>query len=387
MKNMNAECRTQNAELRRRRGFLRSSFFVLRSAFIVVAAAAASCTGTKQKPADEKVPVTVARVEQKAMPMQIRAIGTVQPVSTVAVRALVGGQLTRVYFREGDDVRRGQPLFTIDPRPYMAAQQQAEANLARDEANYRNAQSEAARYADLVKKDYVTKEDYEKITSGAEAAKAVVAADRAAAENARLQLSYCSIASPLDGRTGSLMVHAGNIVHASDTNPLVVINQVTPVYVQFAIPETQLGELRTRGGINVPVSAAPQKGGAAIAAGRLTFIDNAVDSTTGTITLKALFANQNRALWPGQFVTVAVTLQERPDAVVVPSLAVQTGQRGQYVYVVRQDRSVEMRPVRVAEEVDQQSIIESGVNPGETVVTDGQLRLTPKSHVDVKNAL
>ncbi len=355
--------------------------------WIVAALMLASCTGTKQKPTDEKVPVTVARVEQKAMPMQIRAIGSVQPVSTVAVRALVGGQLTRVSFREGQDVRRGQPLFTIDPRPYAAALQQAEANLARDQANDRNAQSEAARYAGLVKKDYVTKEEYEKMTSAAEAAKAVVAADRAAVENARLQLSYCNIVSPIDGRTGSLMVHAGNVVHANDTNPLVVINQVTPVYVQFAIPETQLGELRARGEMNVPVSAAPQRGGAAIATGRLTFIDNAVDSTTGTITLKALFSNQNRALWPGQFVTVAVTLQERPDAVVIPSQAVQTGQRGQYVYVVKQDQSVEMRPVRVAESVDQQSIIESGVNPGETVVTDGQLRLTPKSHVDVKNAL
>jgi multidrug efflux system membrane fusion protein len=355
--------------------------------WIVAALMLASCTGTKQKPPDDKVPVTVARVEQKDMPMQIRAIGNVQPVSTVAVRALVGGQLTRVSFGEGDDVRRGQPLFTIDPRPYAAALQQAEANLARDEANYRNAQSEAARYASLVKKDYVTKQEYEKITSGAEAAKAVVAADRAAVENARLQLSYCNIVSPIDGRTGSLMVHAGNIVHASDTNPLVVINQVAPVYVQFAVPETQLGDLRVRGGMRVPVSAAPQKGGAAIATGRLTFIDNAVDSTTGTIKLKALFPNQNRALWPGQFVTVAVTLQERPNAIVVPSQAVQSGQRGQYVYVVKQDRSVEMRPVQIAESVDQQSIIESGITPGEIVVTDGQLRLTPKSHVDVKNAL
>ncbi|HEY8133302.1 MAG TPA: efflux RND transporter periplasmic adaptor subunit [Thermoanaerobaculia bacterium] len=377
---MKAEGRRQKAEGKRAGAF---AVILLPSAFCLLT----FCTGNKQESRDETVPVTVARVEQKAMPMQIRAIGTVQPISTVAVRALVGGQLTRVYFREGDDVRRGQALFTIDPRPYAAAVAQAEANLARDEANYRNAQSEAARYAELVKKDYVTKEDYEKITSGAEAAKAVVAADRAAVENARLQLAYCNITSPIDGRTGSLMVHAGNIVHANDTNPLVVINQVAPVYVQFAVPETQLGDLRARGGVNVPVSAAPQKGGAAIGAGRLTFIDNAVDTTTGTITLKALFPNQNRALWPGQFVTVAVTLQERPDAVVVPSQAVQTGQRGQYVYVVKEDRSVEMRPVRVADSVDQQSIIESGVNPGETVVTDGQLRLTPKSHVDVKNAL
>ena len=384
---LNAECRMQNAELRTEAEFLRSAFCILRSAFLMGIVTLLACTGTKQKPAEEKVPVTVAKVEQKNVPMQIRAIGTVQPVSTVSVRPLVGGQLTRVWFREGDDVRKGQMLFTIDPRPYEAALQQAQANLARDQANQRNAESEAARYAGLVKKDYVTKEEYEKITSGAEAAKAVVAADRAAVENARLQLAYCNISAPIDGRTGSLMVHAGNIVHANDTNPLVVINQVTPVYVQFAIPESQLDQVRARGGVGVPVAAAPQNGGSPIASGKLSFIDNAVDSTTGTITLKALFPNQNRALWPGQFVTVAVTLQERPNAVVVPSQAVQTGQRGQYVYVVKQDSSVEMRPVKIGESVNQQTIIADGVAPGETVVTDGQLRLTPKSHVDVKNAL
>jgi len=385
MKTLNAERRMQNAELRKRR-FLHSSFCVLRSAFLV-AIATAACTGTKQKPAEEKVAVTVAKVEQKDVPMQIRLIGNVQPFSTVSVHALVNGQLTRVSFKEGDNVRKGQPLFTIDPRPYEATLQQAEANLARDEAQYRNAQSEAARYAELVKKDYVTKEEYEKMTSGAEAAKAVVAADRAAVENARLQLSYCNIVAPIDGRTGGLIVHAGNIVHTNDSNPLVVINQVTPIYVQFAVPESQLGSMRSRRDLGVPVTASPRGGGATIAAGRLSFMDNAVDTTTGTITLKALFGNENRALWPGQFVTVAVTLQDRPKAVVVPSQAVQTGQRGQYVYVVKEDRSVEMRPVKVAETVDQQSIIEKGLGPGETVVTDGQLRLTPKSHVEVKNAL
>ena len=225
------------------------------------------------------------------------------------------------------------------------------------------------------------------MTSGAEAAKAGVEADRAAVEASRLQLSYCSISSPIDGRTGSLMVHAGNIVHANDTSPLVVINQITPVYVQFAVPEMQLVNLRARGRLGVPVSALTQNNAAVVGVGKLSFIDNAVDATTGTITLKALFPNQNRTLWPGQFVTVAVTLQQRPNAVVVPSQAVQTGQRGQYVYVVREDRSVEMRPVKVGESVDQQSIIDSGVAPGETVVTDGQIRLTPKSHVEVKNAL
>jgi multidrug efflux system membrane fusion protein len=380
----------QNVDRRKRRPFLHSSFFILHSAFLVLVLLAA-CSGSKTKRADEKVPVTVARVEKKNVPLQIRAIGSVQPVSTVAVRALVGGQLTRVWFAEGENVRKGQPLFTIDPRPYQAALQQAEANLARDEAQFHNAQSEAARYAELVKKDYVTKEEYEKITSAAESAKAVVASDRAAAENARLQLAYCEIRSPIDGRTGSLMVHGGNIVRANDANPLIVINQITPVYVQFALPETQLGLIREHGGRGIAVAAMSQGGGGGggtpVATGHLSFIDNAVDPTTGTITLKAVFANEQRALWPGQFVTVAVTLKERPNAVVVPSQAVQSGQRGLYVYVVKQDASVEMRPVKVVEAVNQQSIIESGVVPGETVVTDGQLRLTPKSRVEVKNAL
>jgi len=354
---------------------------------IVVGVLLLGCSGSKQAQHEENVPVTVAVAAKKNVPLQIRTIGNVQPISTVAVRPLVSGELTAVLFHEGDEVRKGQALFTIDARPYQSALSQAEANLARDEAQLRNAQQEAARYADLVKKDYVTKEDYDNRVAAADAAKAVVAADRAAVENARLQLAYCDIRSPIDGRTGSLMVHAGNVVHPGDANPMVTINQVAPVSVQFAIPESQLAQLRSRGGIAVPVSAAPQGGGAAIASGRLSFIDNAVDTATGTIILKALFPNQNRALWPGQFVTVAMTLEERPNAVVVPSQAVQTGQRGEYVYVVKQDRSVEMRPVRVSESVDQQSIIASGVQPGETVVTDGQIRLTPKSHVEVKNAL
>jgi multidrug efflux system membrane fusion protein len=375
----------QNEECRRASTFLRSAFCVLHSAFVVLILAA--CSGTKQKPPEERIPVTVAVAQQKDIPLQIRAIGSVQPLATVAVRALVGGQLMNVWFREGDDVARGQRLFTIDPRPYQASLAQAQANLARDEAELRNSQSQAARYADLVKKDYVTKEEYDKMIAGAEGARAVVAADRAAVETARLQLSYCDIRSPIAGRTGSLMVHPGNIVHANDTNPLVVINQVTPVYVQFSIPESRLGSLRARGMGNVPVTVMPQGGGAAIATGRLTFIDNSVDVTTGTITLKALFDNANRALWPGQYVTVAVTLQDRPNSVVIPSQAVQVGQRGQYVYVVKGDQSVEMRPVKVAEAVNQQSIIESGVAPGETVVTDGQLRLTPKSKVDVKGTI
>lgn len=349
-----------------------------------VAVAAVSCAEKKTKPKEERVPVTVAEAVQKDMPVEIRVIGSVQPLSTVAIRAQASGQLMRVNFREGDDVRRGQLLFELDPRPYQAAVAQAQANLARDVAQLKNAESEAARYADLVKKDYVTREEYDKMTSGAEAARAVVAADRANIENARLQLAYCRIEAPIDGRTGSLMVHPGNLVRANDTTPLVVINQVRPVYVQFSIAERDFA--RVRGAANLPVKAIPQGGGTP-AVGKLTFVDNAVDAQTGTITMKATFPNDQRALWPGQFVNVAMTISNRAAAIVVPSQAVQVSQKGQYVYVVTNGNAVEMRPVVVGQEVDQQAVIDKGVSAGETVVTDGQLRLTPKSKVDVKKSL
>ncbi|MGZ4809767.1 MAG: efflux RND transporter periplasmic adaptor subunit, partial [Thermoanaerobaculia bacterium] len=335
---------------------------------------------------DEKVPVTVAKAEHKDVPTQLQAIGTVQPLSTVAVKALVDGQLQRVWFREGDDVRRGQVLFTIDQRPYQASLMQAQANLARDQAQLRNSEAQAARYADLVKKDYVTKEEYDRITSGAEAAKAVVAADRANVQTAQLQLAYCEIRSPIDGRTGGLQVHAGNIVHTTDTTPLVVINQVSPISVQFAMPERDLQTLRTRAGTqSIPVQAVQTNGSGAVAQGKLSFLDNAVNAQTGTITLKAAFPNNDRALWPGQYVNIVATLATQANAVVIPSQAVQIGQQGQYVYVVKADDGVEMRPVTVSRSVGQQAIIGTGVSAGETVVTDGQVRLTPKSKVDVKN--
>jgi multidrug efflux system membrane fusion protein len=347
-----------------------------------------SCAEKQKKTRDDTVPVTVAVAEQKDVPVEIHAIGSVTPMQTVAVRAQVTGQLTQVAFREGDDVRRGQLLFVIDPRPYQAALAQSQANLARDEAQLRNAEAEAARYAELVKKDYVTKEDYDKIIAGAEAARATAAADKAAIDTARVSLSYCEIRSPLDGRTGSLQVHAGNLVRANDTTPLVVINQISPVYVAFAVPEPDLAAVRRRGDLrNVPVRVSPKEGGAPLAEGRLSFVDNAVDPSTGTISLKGTFANQNRALWPGEYVNVAMTVSSRNGAVVIPAQAVQTGQRGQYVYVVKQGNAVEMRPVTVGQQVEQQAIIDRGVQPGETVVTDGQIRLTPKSKVDVKTSL
>jgi multidrug efflux system membrane fusion protein len=356
---------------------------------ITVAAIAATllgCSEKKEKQVEERVPVTVAQAEQRDVPVEVRVIGSVQPISSVAVRALVAGQLQRVWFREGDDVRKGQRLFTIDERPYQSALAQAEGNLARDVAQAKNADAEAKRYAELVKKDYVTREEYDKFLSGAEAAQAVVAADRATVESARLQLAYCEIFSPLDGRTGSLQVQAGNLVKANDTTPLVAINQITPVYVTFSVPESQLGDVRARGFGNVPVSASPQQGGVA-QNGKLTFMDNAVDPQTGTITLKATFTNEGRVLWPGEFVNVAMTLSNRRNATVVPVQAVQNGQKGQYVYVVTEGNGIQMHPVTVIQQVDNQAVIGQGVNPGDTVVTDGQIRLTPKSKVEVKKSL
>ncbi len=347
---------------------------------------ASSCTEQKEKPKDERIPVTVAPAVQEDVPVEMRVIGNVQPYTTVAVRAQVGGQLMRVWFREGQDVRRGDHLFTIDPRPYQAALDQAQANLARDEAQLKNAEADAARYADLVKKDFITRQDYDKTLASAAASKAVVAADGAAVENARLQLQYCNIDAPIDGRTGAVMVQQGNIIKAGDTNPIVTINQVQPVYVRFAVPEGQFSPVRAAA-TTLPVTATPQGGGAGITGGKLTFIDNAVDAQTGTITLKATFPNGNRALWPGEFVNVAMTLSKRANAIVVPAQALQNGQKGQYVYVVTAGNGVELRPVTVVQQTDNQAVIGKGVNAGDTVVTDGQLRLTPKSKVDVKTSL
>jgi multidrug efflux system membrane fusion protein len=328
------------------------------------------------------IPVTVATAQKKDMPVRISAVGIVQPLQSVAIRALVAGQLTRVWFREGDAVHRGQLLFSIDPHPYQAALRQAQAILARDEALLRNAEAERVRYASLG--GLVSREQYDAIDAAAEAARAVVAADRAAVDDARQQLSYCEIRSPLDGHTGSLQVHTGNVVKANDVTPIVVINQVSPISVQFSLPEGQLAAIRVAGD-GVPVTALPQ-GGSATENGRLSFVDNTVDAMTGTIALKASFTNDHGVLWPGQYVNATMTVADRPQAVVVPAQAVQTGQSGQFVYVVKSDNAVELRPVSVTQQVEQVAIVDRGVAAGETVVTDGQMNLTAKSKVSIRRS-
>jgi len=333
------------------------------------------------------VPVTVATVIQKAMPISISVIGTVEAYTNVAVHSQITGELTSVNFKEGDDVRRGQVLFTLDRRPLEAALAQAEANLSRDVAQAQNARAQAARTQDLAARGIATREQLDQSTTNASALDATVAADRAAVDNAKVQLQYATIAAPIAGRTGALMVHPGNLVRANDTQPLVIINQIAPIYVTFAIPEAQLPAFKrymAQGTVRVTAQAPNDTGPAA--SGRITFVDNAVDQTTGTIKLKGTFANENRHLWPGQFVNVDVTLSTEPNAVVVPAPAVQTGQQGTFVFVVKPDQTVELRPVTADRSIGGDTVIDKGLKPGETVVTDGQLRLVPGARITVKNA-
>jgi multidrug efflux system membrane fusion protein len=322
----------------------------------------------------------------KSVPLEIAAIGTAEPYSTVSVHAQLTGQLTAVHFAEGDDVEAGKVLFELDRRPLEAALQLAEANRERDTAQSANALAQAHRTQELAQRGIVARDQLDQAQASATALQATVAADRAAIENAKVQLQYATIAAPLSGRTGALMVHAGNLVRANDTTPLVVINQVAPIFESFAIPESRLADLKrymARGGIRVE---AQPTGEDLWASGRISFVDNQVDPTTGTIRVKAMFPNGDRRLWPGQFANIVVTLTTDSHAVVVPTVAVQTGQQGQYVFVVKPDQTVDMRPVQVARAVGDETIIASGVTADETVVTDGQLRLVPGSRVAVKQA-
>jgi membrane fusion protein, multidrug efflux system len=334
------------------------------------------------------VPVTLAKVVRKPMPLELSAIGAVEPSSSVAVRAQLTGELTSVNFKEGDDVQQGQVLFTLDRRPLEAALKQAEAALTRDQAQLANATAQAQRARELASRGIATREQVDTTSTAVSALEATVGADRAAIDNATVQLQYATIKSPISGRTGVLMVHPGNLVRANDPTPLVVINQVTPVQVAFGIPERQLALLKQHLAQNtLRVEARPQGDQNQPAIGRIAFVDNAVDQTTGMIRIKGTFANADRRLWPGQFVNVVTVLATDPEAIVVPSVAVQSGQQGSYVFVVKDDQTVELRPVAIARTNGNESIVEKGLKEGETVVTDGQLRLVPGSRISDKTAV
>jgi multidrug efflux system membrane fusion protein len=414
---------------------------------LLLVSAVTGCSGDKVEstPAAPKrpaVPVGVAAVEQKAIPLQIQAIGTVEASAVVSIKAQVGGELLRVHIKEGQDVKKGDLLFSIDPRAYEAALAQAEANLARDrgqvqqaravlerdrarigqaragllrdQTQAKNATVQEKRYADLLERGLIAQEQYDGIRTNSESLAATVGADEAdvrsaedtvradeaaiksaeqaavadeaLVDNAKLQLSYTTIRSPVDGRTGSLMLHEGNVVRVGGTgdSTLLVINQVQPIYVSFTVPQQQLPAInRYMAEGKLQVDALPA-GEAKPVRGVVTFTDNAVDPTTGTIRLKASFTNAEKKLWPGQFVNVALTLATEPDALVVPSQAVQTGQQGAYVFVVKPDATVENRPVVVARTQGSESIIGKGLEKGESVVVDGQTRLVGGAKIEVR---
>ncbi len=340
--------------------------------------------GRKAAKGPAAVPVTVALVAQETVPARLQAIGNVEAYLTVAVKARVDGQIVAVNFREGQALKKGEVLFRIDPRPYEAALRQAEANALRDRAARDQARSQERRYQELLAKNFVSKEAYAQIRTNAETAEATAKASQAALENARLNLEYCTIQSPIDGYVGKVLLQAGNLVKANDVNPLVVINQVKPIYVNFAVPEQYLPEIRK---YNVqaplPVDVVPTDPAAPHVTGRLAFIDNAVDPSTGTIRLRAQFDNDDAVLWPGQFVNLRLQLYEQADAIVIPSQAVQNGPDGQYVYVINDDLVAEVRRIKVQRTDADRTIVAAGLAKGERVVTRGQLRLGPKTRVQI----
>jgi multidrug efflux system membrane fusion protein len=412
---------------------------MLAGAALTVSACSDRVGEAQTRGAPPVVPVSIATAEKKGVPMQVDAVGTVQAYSMVGVKSQVAGQIMRVHFREGQDVKRGELLFTIDPRPMEAAVKQSEANvakdvaqlrqteaslaqrraevthaeatLARDLAHLENAKVQEERYRQLAEKELIAREQYDQVRTNFSALQATVTADRAAVDNARasaraaealvenaraaikaneamvesarLQLAYTTIRSPMDGRTGNLLGQVGNIVKGNDDGPLVTIAQIRPIYVSFAVPETYLTAIKTYRAQGPLAVQASIDGGQRRVTGTVTFMNNTVDPGTGTIQLKATFPNADSALWPGQFVDVALTLTTE-QAVVIPTHAVQAGQQGQTVFVVKPDLTVEPRVVKTGRRLAREIIIEQGVVPGERVVTDGQVRLVPGTRVEIR---
>jgi membrane fusion protein, multidrug efflux system len=382
------------------------------SAAVLLLAACSDNASGKARVQLPPVPVTVGEVLEKTLPVQLTAVGNAQAYTTVGVKSQINGQLVEVRFKEGQEVHTGDLLFVIDPRPFEAALRQAEAAFGqrqaevrqaqaaveRDSAQLENARVQERRYRELVAKELIAREQYDTLNTNMTAMQATVEADRAAVENAkaalqaaqanvdnaRLQLAYTRIHAPIDGRTGNLLVQNGNILKANDDNPIVVINQVHPIYVSFAVPEQHLTDIKKYRAVGpLRVVARPPRQQETLATGELTFVNNTVDTTTAMIQLKATFANENNVLWPGQFVDVAMVITSR-TAIVVPSQAIQPGQQGPYVFVVKPDQTVESRLVTPGVRLGAETIVEKGLKPAERVVTDGQLRLVPGARIEAR---
>jgi len=349
--------------------------------------AVAACS-KKDAPRSPTVPVSVTTVKRASVPFVVTSNGVAEPMQTVAVEAQVNGILNRVTFSEGQSVTAGQVLFEIDSRPYVAVLNQARAQLVRDQAMAASASRDAARYAALVKEGYVTGSQADQAEANAASAVATVAADRANVERAALDVANTTIRAPISGRTGSLLVRQGNLVKANSTPPLVVINQIQPILVRFTVAQSQFPDIQRyyRGGNALLVHATPSEGTGIPLSGTLAFVDNNVDSTTGTVLLKARFANPEGTMWPGQYMSVALQLYVDANALTLPAPAVLTGQQGTYVYTIDSAGTAKQRPVQISRTVDSLSVIASGLQDGEQVIVDGQSRLIPGSKVAIKGA-
>ena len=360
---------------------------------ITVAMASLTACGKKDQAqaanasARPAAPVVVAVAEQRDVPVQLSAIGNVESYQTVQIRSQVNGQIQSIFFKEGQDVHKGQLLFQLDKKPFQADLEKAQGMLQHDEAQAANSRLQAERYNVLEMQGVASKEQADQVRAQAKADSSAVYADKAAVDAAKVQLQYTDIKAPIDARTGALLMNVGNLVKANDTPFLVQLNQVTPIYATFSIPENQLDAVRKFAAGNLKVLAFPKGQNSNPAEGKLTFIDNGVDMQTGTVKLKATFANKDRRLWPGQYVDVVLNLSTRKQAVLVPTKAIQTGQQGQYVYVVTPQSTAESRNVETSGTYQNSTVIAGGVSAGEKVVVDGQLRVAPNAKVLVQSTV
>jgi len=366
------------------RGTSRRMVGVRAGCWVLVAVPLGLACSNRRQGAPPAVPVTATQAEQRTVPFEITAPGTVEPMRAVAVSAQVTGIVTAVRFREGDDVREGEVLVQIDPRPYRNALQQAQATLARDLIQLANARRQVERYKGLAQSEYITSEQFEALETTSQSLEATIQSDSAAVDNARLNLEYTTIRAPISGRTGSLLIKEGNVVRAQGSGPLVTLNQTQPILVRFAVPAPLLPIIRQHQDSSLVVRVRPTSDTTSLS-GTLIFVDNAVDTTTGTIMLKARFPNTDAQLWPGQFVTTTLVLYEERDVIMVPVPAVVEAEGGNYVYVVGEDNKAQTRPVVVGRTVGDDVVVTQGLTAGETVVTDGQLRLVPGARVQIRN--
>jgi multidrug efflux system membrane fusion protein len=358
-------------------------------ACVAIFAIAVTACSKKDPPRQPIVPVSVTTVKRVAVPYVLVTNGVAEPMQTVAVEAQVSGILQRVNFTEGQDVSAGQVLFQIDARPYQAVLNQARAQLTRDEAIAANAKRDATRYASLVKEGYVTSSQADQAEATAVSAAATVEADRANIQKAALDVANCTIRAPISGKTGSLLVRQGNLVKANSEAPLVVINQIQPIFVRFTVPQSQFTDIQRyyRSGNALQVRGTPSEGSSIPVDGTLAFVDNNVDTTTGTVMLKARFTNPEGTIWPGQYMNIALQLYVDPNALTLPAPAVLTGQQGTYVFTIDTGNTARQTPVQVSRTVDSVAVIASGLREGEQVIVDGQSRLIPGSKVAIKGAL